>query len=330
MKTCFSLLGFSALILILTLNACKKSEDSAGSLAVIVTSVVDVVTPISATCSGNITAVENSAPTDRGVCWSTEQTPDVSDNKATGGTGPGEFSCLMTGLTPQTTYYARAYAVNKAGTAYGEEITFTTPADHSGETGTVTDIDGNVYQTIGIGSQYWTTENLRTTRFNDETPITLEKDDLAWDSLAGPGYCYYYNDPFYLEVFGALYNWYTVVSSRLPPAGWHVPTDAEWTILETYLGGKTVAGGKLKETGTEKWMAPNFEATNETGFSAFGGGLRGQDGIYQAVNETGNFWTVTSSSDQTALCRTLVYSDAVVIANKNPVKWGLSVRLVKD
>jgi uncharacterized protein (TIGR02145 family) len=143
----------------------------------------------------------------------------------------------MTGLTPQATYYARAYVINKAGTAYGEELTFTTPADHSGETGTVADIDGNVYQTIGIGSQYWTTGNLKTTQFNDGTPIPFADDNLAWESLAGPGYCYYYGDPLYLEVFGALYNWYAVVSSKLPPAGWHVPTDANGSSLKPILVG---------------------------------------------------------------------------------------------
>lgn len=296
----------------------------------IVTSVVDVVTPISATCSGNITADQNSAPTERGVCWSTEPTPDVTDNKTSGGTGPGEFSCLMTGLTPQTTYYARAYATNKAGTAYGEEISFTTPADHSGETGTVTDIDGNVYHTIGIGSQIWTKENLRTTRFNDESPITLEKDNLAWESLAGPGYCYYYSDPLYLEVFGALYNWYAVVSPKLPPAGWNVPTDAEWTILETYLGGITYAGGKLKETGTENWMAPNFEATNETGFGALPGGIRAKDGIFDQVGETSNFWTNSSASYEEAWYRSMDYSTSRNTRESKPVNFGLSVRLVKD
>ncbi len=256
-------------------------DDNGGTLAVIVTSVVDVVTPISATCSGNITADQGSAPTERGVCWSTSPTPDVTDNKTAGGTGAGEFSFMMTGLTPQTAYYARAYAVNKAGTAYGEELTFTTPEDHTGETGTVTDIDGNVYQTIGIGSQYWTAENLKTTRFNDGTPIPLVTDNSTWEFLVAPGYCWYNNDEAASkEVYGALYNWYVVVSSKLPPEGWHVSTDAEWTILETFLGGITGAGGKLKETGTDHWLTPNTGATDETGFTALPGGIRAKDGSY--------------------------------------------------
>jgi uncharacterized protein (TIGR02145 family) len=330
MKISFSLLISCTLLMILIFTACNKS-DNGGTLAVIVTSVVDVVTPISATCSGNITADQGSAPTERGVCWSTAQTPDVTDNKASGGTGAGEFSYLMTGLTPQTTYYARAYVINKAGTAYGEEIPFTTPEDHTGETGTVADIDGNVYQTIGIGSQYWITENLKTTQFNDGTPIPLVTDNSTWQFLVAPGYCWYNNDEATnKELYGALYNWYVVVSSKLPPAGWHVSTDAEWTILETYLGGLTEAGGKLKETGTDHWMTPNTGATNETGFTALPGGMRAKDGSFSALGETGNFWTTTTASNQAAWYRALDYLGSSNTRGNNSVNWGLSVRLVKD
>lgn len=319
------------MILILTFNACKESDDDVGTLAVIVTSVVDVVTPISATCSGNITAIENSAPTERGVCWSTEQTPDVTDNKTSGGTGPGQFSYLMTGLTPQTTYYARAYAVNKAGTAYGEEISFTTPEDHSGETGTITDIDGNVYQTIGIGSQFWTTENLKTTRFNDGTSIPPITDNSSWQSLAGPGFCWYNNDEeANKDVYGALYNWFVVVSSKLSPEGWHVSSDAEWTTMETYLGGLTAAGAKLKETGTDHWMTPNTGATNETGFTALPGGIRAKDGSFVQSGETANFWSNTTASNQAAWYRIMAYSTPEITRADTSVNFGLSVRLVKD
>jgi uncharacterized protein (TIGR02145 family) len=330
MKISFSLLKSCTLLFILILAACNK-DDNGGTLAVIVTSVVDVVTPISATCSGNITSDQGSAPTEKGVCWSTAQTPDVTDNKASGGTGAGEFSYLMTGLTPQTTYYARAYVINKAGTAYGEELAFTTPEDHTGETGTITDIDGNVYQTIGIGSQYWTTENLKTTLFNDGTSIPKVADNSTWQFLVAPGYCWYNNDESAnKEIYGALYNWYVVVSSKLPPSGWHVSTDAEWTILETYLGGLTGAGGKLKETGTDHWMTPNAGATNETGFTALPGGMRAKDGSFSALGETGNFWTTTTASNQAAWYRALDYLGTGNTRGNNSVNWGLSVRLVKD
>jgi uncharacterized protein (TIGR02145 family) len=319
------------LLLILAINGCSKSDSGGGgSLAVIVTSVVDVVTPISATCSGNITAENGSAPTERGVCWSILPEPDITGNKASEASGTGEFSILMTGLTPNTPYHARAYATNSTGTAYGEDLSFKTSEDHTGETGTVADIDGNTYQTIGIGSQYWTTENLKTTRFNDETAIPLTEDNSAWGSLAGPGYCWYNNDAANRDVYGALYNWYVVISSKLPPAGWHVSTDADWTILETYLGGLTIAGGKLRETGTDHWTGPNTTATNETGFTALPGGMRDKSGIFKSLNDSADFWTGTTGSNQTALYRSLNSMDAVVKAGNSPVKGGLSVRLVKD
>jgi len=329
MKIHFIINKSLALSMILILAACK--DDDNVSLAVIVTSVVDVVTPISATCSGNITAESGSAPTERGVCWSTEQMPEVTDNKTPGGTGTGEFSVMMRGLSPQTTYYARAYATNSAGTAYGDEIMFTTPEDHTGEIATVTDIDGNVYQAIGIGSQVWTTENLKTTRFNDDTPIALVTDNSDWENLVGPGYCWYDNDESAnKEEYGALYNWYVVVSSSLSPAGWHVPTDAEWTILETYLGGLAEAGGKLKETGTDHWRTPNGDATNESGFTALPGGMRAKDGNFNALHEAGNYWTTTNASNQAAWYRSLDYLTGGNTRGNNSVNWGLSVRLVKD
>ncbi len=324
----FTLLRSVALLFLLVFAACKKDDD--GSLAVIVTSVVDVVTPISATLSGNVTAAQGSSPTERGVCWSIEPEPDLTDNKSQGGTGTGEFSSLMTGLVPQTTYYARAYAVNKAGTAYGEEISFTTPEDHTGETGTVTDSEGNVYQTMGIGSQIWTTENLKTTQFNDGTPIPLVTDNSTWEFLVAPGYCWYDNDEENKDAYGALYNWYVVVSSKLAPEGWHVSTDAEWTILETYLGGIAEAGGKLKESGSDHWRMPNGDATNESGFTALPGGMRAKDGSFNSLQEAGTFWTTTNASNQAAWYRAMDYLTGSGTRGNNSVNWGLSVRLVID
>jgi uncharacterized protein (TIGR02145 family) len=119
--------------------------------------------------------------------------------------------------------------------------------------------------------------NLKTTKYNDGTTIPLVTDGAAWVALSTPGYCWYNNDAAtYKATYGALYNWYTVNTGKLCPTGWHVPTNAEWTTLTTYLGGESVAGGKLKESGTAHWDSPNTGATNETGFSALPGGLRDQ------------------------------------------------------
>lgn len=132
----------------------------------------------------------------------------------------------------------------------------------------IADADGNTYKIIKIGDQVWTAENLRTTRYNDGTEIPLVTDYTAWTNLTTPAYAWTNNDIGNKSVYGALYNWFAVKTCKLCPSGWHVPTDAEWTILENHLGGISVAGGKMKETGTEHWFAPNTDATNESGFTA--------------------------------------------------------------
>ena len=146
----------------------------------------------------------------------------------------------MTGLTPATTYYVRAFATNSAGTGYGSEISFTTASLVT----TVTDIDGNVYNTVVIGTQTWIAENLKTTKYNDGTPIPNVTLDATWAVLATEAYSDYANTPANAAIYGRLYNWY-VASSTNPknvcPTGWHVPTDAEWTTLTTYLGGESIA-----------------------------------------------------------------------------------------
>jgi uncharacterized protein (TIGR02145 family) len=138
---------------------------------------------------------------------------------------------------------------------------------------TVTDIDGNAYNIVTIGGQAWMKENLKVTKYKDGTTIPLVTATGAWVALTTPGYSFY-NNSVTGGVYGALYNWYTVNTGKLCPTGWHVPSTTEWTTLETFLGGASVAGGKLKETGTSKWFSPNTGATNETGFTALPGGAR--------------------------------------------------------
>ena len=159
---------------------------------------------------------------------------------------------------------------------------------------TVSDIDGNVYNTVTIGTQVWMKENLKTTKYNDNTSIPLVTDNTEWYALNTPGYCWYNNDAAtYKATYGALYRWYTVNTGKLCPLGWHVPTDEEWTILTTYLGGESLAGGKLKEQGTIHWLSPNTGATNESGFTALPGGKRNIEGTYTYISEYGFWWCST-------------------------------------
>jgi uncharacterized protein (TIGR02145 family) len=158
---------------------------------------------------------------------------------------------------------------------------------------TVRDSDGNVYRAVRIGNQIWMAENLKTTKFCDGQAIPYVSDDNAWGDLRTPGYCWPNNDSSNKDAYGALYNWYTVESGKLAPAGWHVPTDEEWKTLSDYLGGVNIAGGKLKETGTEHWVNPNKGATNETGFGARGAGVRNSDGAFALFGEVVKYWTST-------------------------------------
>ena len=133
----------------------------------------------------------------------------------------------------------------------------------------IADIDGNIYNTVIIGTQVWMKENLKATKLNDGTNILLETDNATWISLTDPAYCWYNNDASsYKNTYGALYNWFTVETGKLCPTGWHVPSDAEWFTLIDFLGGESVAGGKLKEIGNTHWNSPNTGATDEYGFTA--------------------------------------------------------------
>jgi uncharacterized protein (TIGR02145 family) len=200
---------------------------------------------------------------------------------------------------------------------------------------TVKDIDGNVYKTVTIGTQIWMAENLKTTKYNDGTAIPLVTDDAAWvnrDSIAFTTRAYYWydNDITYKNIYGALYNGYTVKTGKLCPSGWHVPTDAEWSELTNYLGGEGVAGGKLKEASITHWETPNTGATNETGFNALPGGYRFMDGTFQLVNGGGNWWSSTDYNTERTWFRGMNNNIEFVIKGPLEKPNGVSVRCVKD
>ena len=164
--------------------------------------------------------------------YATGTTVTISGTKLTGVTSPKQ----VTGLTNGTQYAFALSAVNAGGESGLSNIVTATP--------NVVDIDGNVYHTVTIGTQVWMVENLKTTRYNDGTAIPLVTDGTAWAALTTPGYCWYNNDSAtYKNTYGALYNWYAVNTGKLAPTGWHVPTDSEWTVLTTYLGGESLQAG---------------------------------------------------------------------------------------
>jgi len=197
----------------------------------------------------------------------------------------------------------------------------------------VADVDGNIYSTVRIGSQVWMAENLKTTKCNDGTAIPNVTDAEAWGNLSTPGYCWYNNDQAtYGNTYGALYNWYTVGTGNLCPTGWHVPTDAEWTILTDYLGGLSVAGGKLKETGTTHWNSPNTGATNETGFTALPGGERYIGSEFYYVGDFSEWWSATETGEFfiDAWVRDMNYESCSMGRRGTGKRPAFSVRCLRD
>ena len=198
---------------------------------------------------------------------------------------------------------------------------------------TVTDADGNVYQTVVIGTQTWTTENLKTTKYNDGTPISNVTDGVTWATTYTPAYCWYSNDITNKVKYGALYNREAALNPMLAPTGWHVATYLDWDNLANYLG--AAGGGKLKQTGSINWNAPNTGATNETGFNAVPSGYRDDGGTFYNLNMRAIFWGVTNDvigSPNSNFSPVLFYDQAILSTSSTFSGQcnGLSVRLVKD
>jgi uncharacterized protein (TIGR02145 family) len=313
----------------------------------ITTITITGITNTTATSGGNITSDGGASVTARGVCWNIANgsLPTINDNKTIDGIGIGVFSSSIIGLERYTTYNVRAYATNNNGTGYGNTMSFFTiqidPIIFNSNLtyGTVSDIDGNVYKTIIIGTQTWMAENLKTTKYNDNSTIPLVTDASAWEALAAfttPAYCWYNNDAAtYKATYGALYNLFTVdVASNggknVCPTGWHIPSDDEWTTFTTYLVGETIAGGNLKETGTTHWLSPNVDATNETGFTALPGGYRGVSGTYNLIGDIGYWWSSTEYTTYIAWFRNVGYGSPGVGRSDFDGRYGFSVRCIKD
>jgi len=214
------------------------------------------------------------------------------------------------------------------------------------EKDTITDIDGNVYTSVTIGTQIWMVENLRTTTFNDGTSIPLITDNTAWRSLTSPGCCWYNNDIYYKKHYGALYSWYAVKADKLCPTGWHVPADVEWTTLENYLiangynyDGTTTENKTGKSlASTTNWnlftsfgvVGDNPVTNNSSGFSAFPGGVRADRGQYQDMGAFAVWWTTTECDDSRAWVYTLTYDWWRGFITVGLLTAGFSVRCLKD
>ena len=295
---------------------------------VLTTVAVTSITLTTANGGGTITSDGGSAITARGVCWSTSPNPNTSIHSTTDGTGPGGFTSTLTGLTNNTVYYVRAYAANSVGTSYGNELSFTT-SDSQAET--VTDIDGNVYHTVTIGSQVWMVENLKVTKYRNGDLIPVITDYTQWDPLTTGARVTNTFIQGYVDTYGWFYNWYAVSDNRnISPAGWHIPSKVELTTLSDYLGGDDISGGKLKESGTSRWNSPNNFSTNESGFTALPGAFYFASPGYVSPGDFGTWWTATEYNSTDSWNWNLDNSSTGLFKVYNKKSGGFSVRCIKD
>jgi len=324
------------------LPSCKEEV----TLPVVATTNVSDITQTTALIAGTVKNDGGTEITEIGICWSISPKPTISSNKTSIGTSVDSFTSIITALTPNTTYYVRAYATNAAGTSYGNVFTFTTKDiietskilfNSSLTYGVISDIEGNTYKTIQIGNQIWMAENLKTTKLNDGTPIIKG----GTERIKAPLYSWYNYEVGYKDTYGALYNWFTVNTGILCPVGWHIPSNAEWVTLITIIGGESIASCKLMEPGNAHWLNPNTGATNNTGFTGLPGGFRFADyddftGYFDFFTDLGygSYWWLDAETGDPDYAMTANISSredfnsaGVVQIRKNN---HVSVRCVKD
>lgn len=251
-------------------------------------------------------------------------------------------SFVVSGLNPNTTYYL-AIKTGDEVPNWSEPSNVPSGKTESSDSATVTDIDGNVYKTVKIGNQFWMAENLKVIHYRNGDLIPNVTSNDSWYNLSTGAYCNYNNDEGNVATYGRLYNWFAVGDSRnIAPAGWHVPSDAEWKQLEMYLGMSQVEADamewrgsteswKMRETGTTHWNSPNHGATNESGFTALPGGYRTYDGYFESMGVRACFWSSSEYYNMIwAWSRELHYDHAQVWRYYDFNRYGYSVRCVRD
>jgi uncharacterized protein (TIGR02145 family) len=332
-----------------TIDSITYTINNPGVLATLSTLPIGNITSISATSGGNITANGGTSVTQRGVVWSTSPNPTTANSLSNNGNGTGNYTSTLSGLAANTTYYVRAYAVNSAGTAYGNELSFTTGGGSNiiSTPGAGVTFNGYTYSSVVLGNgQEWMAENLRTATYRNGDPIPNVTGSSQWQSLTSGAWAHYNNDSQYENPYGKLYNWYAVADPRnVCPTGWHVPTDAEWSVLINYLdpsaaGGANwnTAGGKMKSVGTFPagtglWNTPNTSATNESGFSGLPAGYRdygGFNGAFSNVGNLGYWWSSTEDGTTNAWNRHLSYNNDDAYRYNVNKRCGFSMRCLRD
>lgn len=297
------------------------------------------ITNISAVSGGNIISDGGAPVIARGVCWSNLNDPPTIalSTKTIDGSGIGNFTSIINGLTPNTHYHVRAYATNSVGTAYSDTYYgFTTLQEPPVVSGPVVfDIDGNQYQSATLCGKTFTTRNLNVSKYTDGTPIPQVTDATQWANLTTGAWCYYNNNN---GTYEKMYNWYAIAGihdvasltnpslrKKLAPEGWHIPSNAEWTDLANCLYGVNVAGGKMKQV-SPLWNGTNVAATNSSNFNGLPGGTRDHTGWFYNARVLGSWW----SSNQNSSFYLTIDSSMMFFQNNLNVKYGCYVRCFKD
>ncbi len=307
------------------------------SLAALSTNAATAITNNSATAGGTITSNGGGTITVSGVCWGTSPNPTTTGSHTTDGTTTGTFTSNLTGLADGTVYYIRAYATNSAGPAYGTQVQLLTK---------VADVDNHLYNTVLIGTQVWMAENLKTTKLNNETDIhkvigNTPAANTEWAGMTGPAFCYYQDVDDFGDAYGALYNYYTINTGMLCPAGWSVPTDAQFKTLEMHLGMSQAEADGVYDRGTHNeglalksatgWNPGGIEGTNASGFTALPGGYRfWQTGECLGLGGYGSWGTSTGHSSTTYIYRQLRSDLSTVYRVDTGMAAGFSVRCIKN
>jgi len=322
-------------------------------IIILYTSPVNEITNVSAISGGNITDDGGDIVMSRGIVWGTFENPTIESNEgiSDNGTGTGSFVSNLTNLNVLTKYYVRAYATNSTETKYGNQIDFMTNLGVDGEpcpgTPTVTDIEGNVYNTVAIGYHCWMKENLKTTTYRNGTSIPNVTDNNAWKNLITGANVWYDNDISWKDSYGALYNWYTTIDPNgLCPTGWHAPTNDEWTALTDYIGGtgysnelkscrqvNSPLGGVCNTSEHPRWEEDPYSdnyGTDDYGFSGLPGGSRESDGPFGLLGRGGYWWSSTEGTSTGAWAWGMHYDDGDVITGNATKQAGFSVRCIKD
>lgn len=333
----------SILISFIVSSGCKKDNFTS---PVIKTLSPENITSSSATSGISILDNGGSELTSSGVCWSTSVNPTLSDFRSEDGGEIGKFVSTLKGLTPLTTYYVRSYATSEAGTFYGTEYSFSTSSADL----TVSDIDGNIYGIITIGSQIWMKENLKTTRYSNGDLIgTLPAAAIDIYNEPSPKYQWAYSgNEGFAERYGRLYTWYAATDNRnVCPTGWHLPSDPEWKTLtdylinsgygsegvENHLGQTLAANSDWAPYGVPGSAGNDLIANNSSGFSALPAGFLNPMGRFQSIMEVTYYWSSTESKEGAnfALQRKIYYPESGFYTDE----WGgktsaVSVRCVKN